>query len=295
MDLPMSMVSWSFVLFVLVLLFWFFQLYRRQVRAQALLRKALREARIVIRHFKAEHAAKEPEQLKDLNKLRGYLELMDTLINTIPAPIYFKDMEGVYQGCNKVFAQQILGLTRDRIIGRRPQDLKAQIPSDLASTYQRQEMRMVDKGGIHSFEAEVLCADGKRRDFLFNLAAIMDQDGAFSGTVAVLSDLTEKNQSAKVRMQKQKLEGVLETAGAVCHELNQPLQIISGYSELLVFKNRQPGAALEPKELEGIDKIIEQIERMRAITEKLQHITRYEAVDYSGKTRIIDISKASRH
>ena len=55
---------------------------------------------------------------------------MDTLINTIPNPIFFKDADGVYQGCNKVFAKEILGLTRDRIIGRRPQELTAQITAE---------------------------------------------------------------------------------------------------------------------------------------------------------------------
>jgi len=33
--------------------------------------------------------------------------------------------------------------------------------------------------------------------------------------------------------EKEKFQGVLEMAGAVCHEINQPLMVISGYSELL--------------------------------------------------------------
>jgi hypothetical protein len=39
-------------------------------------------------------------------KLRSFLQLMDTVMNTIPNPIYFKDAKGVYQGCNKVFRQK---------------------------------------------------------------------------------------------------------------------------------------------------------------------------------------------
>ena len=37
------------------------------------------------------------------------------------------------------------------------------------------------------------------------------------------------------RKQKERLQIILETAGAVCHELNQPLMAISGYSELLLI------------------------------------------------------------
>lgn len=212
---------------------------------------------------------------------------MDTVMNTIPNPIYFKDAEGVYQGCNKVFAKQILGLTRDRIIGKRPMEMPDQIPADLAATYQREEYKMIDKAGIHTFEALVQCADKQRRAYLFSLAPVMDSQGTLSGSVAVLSDLTEKNRATHNRMQKEKLEGVLEIAGAVCHEFNQPLQTISGYTELMAMK-------LDGHEAQSyIDKFTAQIERMRDITDKLHGLTRYETKDYAGNTKIIDINKAS--
>ena len=194
---------------------------------------------------------------------------------------------GVFQGCNNVFAKQILGLTRDRIIGKQPQDLVDQIPADLAATYKAEEYKMVNKAGNHTFEGKVQCEDGRRREFLFSLAPVMDANGDLSGSVAILSDLTDKNRAARSSMQKEKLEGVLETAGAICHELNQPLQALSGYTELLAFQLH--GHEAQP----DVEKLTVQIERMRTISKKLHRITRYESMDYSGKTKIIDIHKAS--
>jgi PAS domain S-box-containing protein len=220
-------------------------------------------------------------------KLRSFLQLMDTVMNTIPNPIYFKDAKGVYQGCNKVFAKKILGLTRDRIVGKRPQELPDQIPADLAATCLREEFKMIDKAGFHTFEAPVQCTDGGRREFLFSLAPVLDRQGELEGSVAVLSDLTEKNRAAQNRIQKERLEGVLETAGAVCHEFNQPLQAISGYTELMAMRLDGHDA------LSYVDKLTAQIERMRDITDKLQGVTRYETKDYAGNTKIIDIDKAS--
>jgi PAS domain S-box-containing protein len=220
-------------------------------------------------------------------KLRSFLQLMDTVMNTIPNPIYFKDAEGIYQGCNKVFAKKILGLTRDRIVGKRPQELTDQIPADLAGAYLREELKMIDKAGFHTFESPVQCADGRRREFLFSLAPVLDRREILEGSVAVLSDLTEKNRAAQNRIQKERLEGVLETAGAVCHELNQPLQALSGYTELLAMR-------LDGHDARSyVDKLTAQIERMRDITDKLQGVTRYETKGYAGNTRIIDIDKAS--
>ncbi len=220
-------------------------------------------------------------------KLRSFLQLMDTVMNTIPNPIYFKDAEGIYQGCNKVFAKKVLGLTRDHIVGKRPQELTDQIPADLAGAYLREELKMLDKAGFHTFESPVQCADGRRRDFLFSLAPVLDRREKLEGSVAVLSDLTEKNRAAQNRIQKERLEGVLETAGAVCHELNQPLQALSGYTELLAMRLDGHDARTY------VDKLTAQIERMRDITDKLQGVTRYETKGYAGNTRIIDIDKAS--
>ena len=288
MQTPYMVIGfWVLMLLFLGLAAWGVYQSRGQQRRLQELQQSMLEA-----SKQAEKRADEFKQDKERweqteEKLRSFLKLMDTLMNTIPNPIYFKDAEGVFQGCNKVFAKEILGLTRDRIIGKRPQALTEQIPADLAAAYQNEEYKMVRKAGYHTFEGKVQCADGQRRDYLFSLAPVLDAKGALSGSVAILSDLTEKNRAARNRMQKEKLEGVLETAGAVCHELNQPLQTLSGYSELLAFQLH--GHEAHP----DIQKLTTQIDRMRAITEKLQRITRYESMDYGTQTKIIDIRKAS--
>lgn len=234
-----------------------------------------------------QHAAEAEHQQSTKEKLRTYLQLMDSVINAMPNPVYFKDEAGVFQGCNTMFAKQILKLTRDKIIGHRAQDLPERIPPDLAAGYQREELAAAEKNGLHTFEAQVQQADGRRRDYLFSIAPLTDARGRFSGSITVLSDLTEKNRAARDRMQKEKLQGVLETTGAVCHELNQPLQSLYGYTEIMMAKT-------DPSELrELLVKIMTQIERMRDITDKLQGVTRYEATAYAGNTRIIDIYKAS--
>ena len=84
-----------------------------------------------------------------------------------------------------------------------------------------------------------------------------------------------------------KLQGVLETAGAVCHEVNQPMQAATGYCELLLMDidNDSP-------HYHHANAILEQVERLGDITSKLMTITRYASKDYSNG-KIIDIDKAS--
>jgi len=221
-------------------------------------------------------------------KLRGYIQLMDTLINTIPNPIYYRGTDGTFIGCNLAFAGEVMGLTRDRIIGYGVRGIADRVPPELVDVLNDDVQKVNASHEINIFEASVPCADGQVREFLFTTTPMFEADGAISGSISVMIDLTEKNRAASNRMQQEKFEGVLETAGAVCHELNQPLQVLSGYAELVM--GQAPGQDLSSQLSR---QIITQVERMAEITQKLQSITRYETMSYGENSRIIDIHKSS--
>jgi phosphoserine phosphatase RsbU/P len=86
--------------------------------------------------------------------------------------------------------------------------------------------------------------------------------------------------------EKEKLDGVLEMAGAVCHEINQPLQVVSGISELLLLDLNKDDELYE--KLKTIRKYIDQMAR---ITQKLMRVTRYKTKDHL-KGKIIDIDRS---
>ena len=89
-------------------------------------------------------------------------------------------------------------------------------------------------------------------------------------------------------IEKEKLQGIIEMAGAVCHELNQPLQVVSGISELLTMDIQENNPLYKKMAM-----LKEQTERMGEITLKLAKITSYETRDYlEGK--IVDIDKSSK-
>ncbi len=103
----------------------------------------------------------------------------------------------------------------------------------------------------------------------------------------IKSALTHQELTRK-QMAEEKLQGVLEMAGAVCHELNQPLQSISGFSQLLMM-----GMGEDDPKYEYLSIIKGQIDKMGEITRKLMRITRYETIRYIESTRIIDIHRAA--
>ena len=106
------------------------------------------------------------------------------------------------------------------------------------------------------------------------------------GIICIAEDVTAKVKSEDDRIQKERMEGVLELAGAVCHELNQPMTVVSVNSEIM-------SPDMDDKILTSkMDVIKKEIRKMGKITRKLMHITRYETREYLNGRKILDIDKS---
>lgn len=110
-----------------------------------------------------------------------------------------------------------------------------------------------------------------------------DGDDPMSWTIGTFTDISQRRAAEKEAVERERLQGVLEMAGAVCHEINQPLQAIIGYSELLEMEPDPAGSAA------SIRAIRSQATRLGKITATLANITQYKTVEYPGKNKIVDI------
>ncbi len=134
-------------------------------------------------------------------------------------------------------------------------------------------------------------AEFKRNDESFTghiMVSCVDKNDFFKKIVVTVFDLTSRIKAENDKNQKEKLQGILEMAGAVCHELNQPIMAISGYSELLMNSISE-----EESVYDKIQKIYTQSRRTGEITRKLMSLTRYEAMDYADGEKIVNIETSS--
>jgi PAS domain S-box-containing protein len=110
------------------------------------------------------------------------------LLDAIPSPIFFKDTQGRYLGCNDAFVNYI-GLSRQDIVGRTVHDIA---PRELAEVYQRQDQELFDHPGVQVYEARVRYADGSLHDVIFRKATFPGERSQVGGVVGVIFDITDR-------------------------------------------------------------------------------------------------------
>jgi PAS domain S-box-containing protein len=109
------------------------------------------------------------------------------------------------------------------------------------------------------------------------------------GILCLAEDFTQHKKSQEEHLQKEKLQGVLEMAGAVCHELNQPLTTIFITTDLLLnFPEKS-------KYQEMIEILKKEAIRISNISDKLMHITHYKTRKYLNGIKIVDLDKSTDH
>ena len=168
------------------------------------------------------------ERKHEQEELQNNLKFLETLIETIPSPIFFKDRQGRYLGCNDAFARQIMGIPKEKIIGKSVFELPERIPPDLANRYHMQDQRLLHELVIQVYETQVQCSDGERRDFYFTKAPFRNFVGEVVGIVGVMLDITKRKQSELSREHSLKrqerlnlLQQTLLSPGKLEHKLKK--------------------------------------------------------------------------
>jgi len=170
------------------------------------------------------------DRKREQEELQNNLEFLETLLNTIPSPIFFKSKEGLYLGCNNAFAQQIIGLPRTEIIGRSIFELTEAIPQHLAERYDEQDQKLFRETGVLVDEKHVHCPDGETRDFYFTRSTFKNSLGEVAGIVGVMLDITKRKQaevSHQCSLQRQERLNQLHQALLSPGRLEEKLKMIT--------------------------------------------------------------------
>ncbi len=156
----------------------------------------------------AARASVEMQGQKLQEALHQSKSLMETIIEAIPAPVFFKNQNGEYLGCNAAFAS-FIGSAKDQIIGR--SDF-GHPKMDHAHAYHLSDTELLEKNARLSYEAEVIRADGSSRQVVFHKASFSADADQCGGMVGVMLDITErKRMELALRESEEKYRSMMES------------------------------------------------------------------------------------
>jgi PAS domain S-box-containing protein len=121
----------------------------------------------------------------DLETSKIFLE---TLLNAIPVPIFYKDTEGRYLGFNKAF-EDLFGTEKETLVGKSVFDIA---PKELAETYHAKDLEVFQNPGTQIYESEAQTARGEKRRVIFHKAPFKDSTGTIAGLIGAIMDITEQ-------------------------------------------------------------------------------------------------------
>jgi len=142
---------------------------------------------------------------------------METLLDSVPIPVFYKDDGGRYLGCNRSF-EQFLGIGREDIIGRRPLEIG---PPEVTQRYHDSDQTLLQHGGSQSYHWVVPSAAGELRQVMFKKSTFHHADGSIAGLIGTFIDLTELHQAEQALEQSEaRARRLLECAPVAMLELD---------------------------------------------------------------------------
>jgi diguanylate cyclase (GGDEF)-like protein/PAS domain S-box-containing protein len=166
-----------------------------------------------------------------LSESRGQME---ALINTLPDPVWLKDMEGVFLTCNHAF-ERLLGAPASAIIGKTDYDF---FPAALADFFRQKDHEAILASTPNINEEWVAVAGSEKRILLETTkTSLPGVSGEPVGVLGIARDITERNRSEEYLHLMSKVfynsgEAILITdADRRILAVNREFTKLTGYSE----------------------------------------------------------------
>lgn len=168
--------------------------------------------------------------MEEINQLKIFKQ---KLIDNIPNPIFYKDLDGRYQGCNAAFCN-LVGLAEQEVLGKTAHDL---FMPELAEKYHEMDLRLAGEPGVQVYESHVKHMDGSLHDVIFYKATYTNDEGDVAGIVGVIVDITERKQMEREMGRFERLKLLGEMAAGIGHEIRNPLTTVRGFLQMLGGKD----------------------------------------------------------
>jgi two-component system, NtrC family, sensor kinase len=212
------------------------------------------------------------------NQIEEHERFLQTILDSLWMQLLVVDPDKRVIMVNKYFLQT-KGATEAETLGRNYQSV---------SPWQTEERSVCPISTVLTSRKPITVLDRldagiEPKWFERHLAPILDNDGNVSFVVEAVRDITDQKLLELEKMERMKLQGVIEMAGTAAHELNSPLFAALGTAQLL--RDDLPSQEM----IDEMDMIIRNLKNMSALTQKMTAVTGFESREYVGETKIVSL------
>ncbi|GAA6617053.1 sensor histidine kinase [Scytonema sp. NUACC26] len=247
---------------------------------QDLLAEAFEELRTALEelHVAEEELRQQNEQLaiafhQTATERKRYQELFDFA----PDGYLVTDAQGKILEANYA-AAHLLKISKNFLIGK---PLVSFFPSEERRAFRYQLQRLFDMEGMQEWEISIQPRQGDIFDASLTVKTIRDNEGKPIGWRWLLRDITSRKQAEeklnKIQIQNLKLQEVSlfksQMLAVISHELRTPMNIILGFSQLLL---RRYYHLLPPELREMVEKIVQSGKHLLKLIEDILDFCKLE-------------------
>lgn len=231
-------------------------------------------------------AIRNARNFRKIKLLFGQIEeherFLNDIINSLPHQLLVFDRNRRVVLANRVFLAAI-GKEEPEVLGMNYSDLCNSLPGSVSCPVDQilQDRKMMPL--VHEYRS------GDQQHWFERTASpLYDADGQIEYIIEIIRDITSEHMLEEEKIQRGKLQGIVELAGTVSHEINSPLFAALGTAQLLAEESEHSGMVDE------LGVIIRNLQQISELTKKMTSMTGFTSREYVGGSRLLVFTDKDR-